>query len=190
MEATCPSSLSYAWKSIIKGRDVIRHGPIWRIGNGKSVNIWGDRWLPQKHSPTVLSPRVGGLVEAKVHSFIDEERRCWKTALIDETLLSFEATVVKNMPLYPTEQPDELIWPHGATGAYTVKTGYRFLQVENQNQQLGQSDTHLLKPLWQGIWNLKVPSKVKNLIWWAAKNSLPTKQNLFRQKIITTDYCD
>ena len=93
--------------------------------------------MPQKHSPTILSPRVGGLVEAKVHSFINEECRCWQIALIDETLLSFEAMVVKNMPLCHTEQPNELIWPHNATSAYTVKTGYRFLQMENQNQQLG-----------------------------------------------------
>ena len=62
--------------------------------------------------------------------------------------------------------------------------------MENQNQQPRQSDTHLLKPLWQGIWNLKVPSKVKNLIWRVAKNSLPTKQNLLRRKIIIINYSD
>ena len=39
MEATCPSSASSAWKSIIKGMDVIKRGAIWRIGDGKSVNI-------------------------------------------------------------------------------------------------------------------------------------------------------
>ena len=73
MEATCPSSASYAWKSIIKGRDMIKRGAIWRIGDGKLAHIWGDRWLPQKHSALVLSPWVDGLVEAKVQSLIDEE---------------------------------------------------------------------------------------------------------------------
>ena len=33
MEATCPSSASYEWKSIIKGKDVIKHGAIWRISS-------------------------------------------------------------------------------------------------------------------------------------------------------------
>ena len=73
MEATCPSSTSYAWKSIIKGRDVIKRGASLRIGDGKSVHIWGDRWLPQKDSPLVLSPQVDELAEAKVQSLIDEE---------------------------------------------------------------------------------------------------------------------
>ena len=71
-----------------------------------------------------------------------------------------------------------------------VKTGYCFLRMENQNQQPGQSETLLLKPLWQRIWSLKNLSKVKILIWRVVKNSLPTKQNLVRRKIINNDYCD
>ena len=90
-----------------------------------SLSIFGE--MPQKHSPIILSPRVEGLMGANVHSFIDEERKCWKTALIDETLLSFEPMLVKSIPLCITAQLDELIWPHSATSAYTVKTGYHFL---------------------------------------------------------------
>ena len=132
MEATCPSLASYAWKSIIKGRDVIKHGAIWRIGDGKSIHIWGDRWLPQKHSPLVLSPQVHELAEAKVNRLIDEDRSCWRIDLIDETLLDFEAKLVKGIPLCLIEQSDELIWPHSANGAYTVKTGYRICRQSSR----------------------------------------------------------
>ena len=38
--------------------------------------------------------------------------------------------MVKGIPLCLTEQPDELIWPHSANGVYTVKSGYKFLQLE------------------------------------------------------------
>lgn len=31
MEAKNPNSASYAWKSIIKGREVIRRGGVWRV---------------------------------------------------------------------------------------------------------------------------------------------------------------
>ena len=55
---------------------MIKRGAIWRIGDGKSAHILGDRWLPQKHSALVLSPQVDGLAEAKVQSLIDEEQRC------------------------------------------------------------------------------------------------------------------
>ena len=41
-EAKDSSSASYAWKSILKGRDVISKGAIWRVGDGKQIRIWGD----------------------------------------------------------------------------------------------------------------------------------------------------
>ena len=37
---------------------------------------------------------------------------------------------------------------------------------------------------------LEVPNKVKNLVWRACKNSLPTKANLVHRKIITDSLCD
>ena len=31
--------ISYTWRSILKGLDLLKQGIIWRIGNGESVNI-------------------------------------------------------------------------------------------------------------------------------------------------------
>ena len=42
MEARAPSNASYAWKSIIKGRDVIKCEAVWRIGTRTSIRVWGD----------------------------------------------------------------------------------------------------------------------------------------------------
>ena len=41
MEAKIPANSSYAWKGIMKGRNVIKRGAKWRIGSGRSVQIWG-----------------------------------------------------------------------------------------------------------------------------------------------------
>ena len=105
---------------------------------------------PKTFTTSFIS-QVGGLAKAKVNSLIDEDRKCWRMKLINETLLDFEAKMVKSIPLCLTKQPDELIWPQSANGAYTVKTSYRFLQIEYQNQQPGQSEPLMLKPLWKGI---------------------------------------
>ncbi|XP_030923122.1 uncharacterized protein LOC115950008 [Quercus lobata] len=37
---------SYAWQSILKARQVVDMGSYWRIGDGRSVLIRGDKWLP------------------------------------------------------------------------------------------------------------------------------------------------
>lgn len=44
--------------------------------------------------------------------------------------------------------------------------------------------------LWKGIWALNSPNKIKNLIWRACRNSLPTKGNLVCSTIITDSICD
>ena len=49
------SSGSYAWRSILKARKVILLGARWRIGDGSSVKIFKDSWLPGAQSGRVLS---------------------------------------------------------------------------------------------------------------------------------------
>ena len=58
LEAQELASGSYAWKSILKGREVIQMGARFRVGNGKSIKIWQHHWLPIKHPPLVSSPVI------------------------------------------------------------------------------------------------------------------------------------
>ena len=71
-----------------------------------------------------------------------------------------------------------------------MKAGYKFLQDEFQTQQPGSSTSDISKPLWQAIWNLNVPGKVKNLLWRACKNALPSKTNLVRRQVIPDALCE
>jgi hypothetical protein len=36
------SGMSYTWRSIPKGLELLREGVIWRIGDGNNINIWSD----------------------------------------------------------------------------------------------------------------------------------------------------
>ena len=51
MEAADSRLGSYARKSILRGRDIIKMGAISRIGSGEKINIWQQRWLPRKYPP-------------------------------------------------------------------------------------------------------------------------------------------
>ena len=51
---------SFAWKSILKGRDVIRRGLKWRIGNGYKVRIFYDALLLGSRQGKVISPITEG----------------------------------------------------------------------------------------------------------------------------------
>ena len=43
--------------------------------------------------------------------------------------------------------------------------------------------------LWKRIWYLRVPNKVKNLLWHACRNVLLTKASLVRRTIIDDQLC-
>ena len=40
----------------MKGRDDIRKGGLWRIGDGRSISFWRDNWIPVKYRPKIVSP--------------------------------------------------------------------------------------------------------------------------------------
>lgn len=185
MEAKNPSSASYHWKSIIKGREVIRRGAIWRIGDGQSVQVWRDNWLPGKNMARILSPCRDKDGDVKVSTFIDSENCRWKEDILDCYLLAFEVDSIKAIPLCRTQQQDTLMWPHNPSSEYTLKSGYKFLQNEHQYQQSGSLNPEAVKHFWQAIWKLNLPAKVKNLVWTACWDSLPSKTNLVKRKVIT-----
>ena len=111
-----------------------------------------------------------GLPLAKVSTLIDHVHHVWKENLLDQYFFEFEATVIKNLkkkknPLWGSIQEDVLIWPWNPNGEYLAKFGYQLLQNSSQPQQPGSSMVDNLKPLWNKIWGLNVPAKVKNLIW-------------------------
>lgn len=91
------NSASYTWKSIIKGREVIGKGAVWRIGDGHSMKIWGDNWIPAKNNPRIISPLIHGQSEAKVSCVIDQHQRVWKEQVLDHTFYEFEAAMIKKI---------------------------------------------------------------------------------------------
>ena len=72
LEANSSTNGSYAWKSILSARDVVRKGMVWRIGDGKTVSLKEDKWLPDQVYRSVSSPLPSIPPDAKVSIFIDE----------------------------------------------------------------------------------------------------------------------
>ena len=67
-----------------------------------------------------------------------------------------------------------------------MKSGYRFL-LENSAQF--QSIDHDAE-FWKNVWSLEVPSKIKNFVWQASKDTLPVKNNLLHRKISHDGQCE
>ena len=132
---------SFAWRSILKGREVIKKGAQWRVGNGESILIYQDKWLPNPQCNTIQSPPIFFGCDAEVSVLIDKERGCWIDNAIDNNFLAHKAEVIKSIPLCFTGADDKLYWPSKVDRAYSVKVGYRLLVEDELSPSVGPLPT-------------------------------------------------
>ena len=71
LSATLGSNPSYSWRSIFNSLEVIKKGTRWRVGNGKQIHIWDDKWLPTPTTHKVITPPNNLFLFPMVSSLID-----------------------------------------------------------------------------------------------------------------------
>jgi len=54
--------MSYTWRSILRGLEVMKLGVIWRIGDGRNIKIWSDPWIPRGILRRPITPRRGNVL--------------------------------------------------------------------------------------------------------------------------------
>uniref|UniRef100_A0A2N9GI95 Reverse transcriptase domain-containing protein n=1 Tax=Fagus sylvatica TaxID=28930 RepID=A0A2N9GI95_FAGSY len=190
LEANPVSTSSYAWKSIMSARDLIKKGSTWRVGNGSDICIWGDRWLPSPCNQLISSPPIPPSNLSHVAHLIDHQSRTWKEELIRETFLPHDAGAIMGIPLSSHPQSDCLVWGGTRNGRYAVRSGYHLLIQEKAQADPGPFDTTEMTNLWHSIWSLQVPPKTRHCLWRACHESLPTRRNLHHRHIIDDPTCE
>ena len=158
LEAKDSIAGSYAWKSILSARDVIQKGMVWRISDGQSVRVKEDKWLPKRDNSSIISPLTTILPET-VSSFIEADQIEWKTKVIQELFLPSEASVIMGIPLSLRNTKDRVIWAYTPSGVYTTSSAYKLLTDRNVQ---GSSNHEQQSRFWKGIWELRVPHKIKH----------------------------
>jgi hypothetical protein len=76
-------------------------------------------------------------------------------------------------------------------GVFSVKSAYH-LGISLKETKLCKDDSGSSAdrpPLWNNIWNLKLPGKVRIFLWRLCHNSLPTKLNIQRKRVDLDTRC-
>ena len=126
---------------------------------------------------------------SRVCELIDHESHTWKSSLIDQRFLPYEAKRIKGIPLSMYDIQDQQVWLPSSHGEYTTRSGYHLLVQKARNLLPYTSSRGGSRHLWKSIWDLQVPHKVRHLIWRAANDALPTLHNLMRRKVVNSTYC-
>ncbi|KAA3469396.1 reverse transcriptase [Gossypium australe] len=144
LSAKVGSYPSFTWRSICVARELIADGLLWRIGNGRSVNIWNDPWVPGP-GRSWLSVQNISTHWSTVNQLIDEHSFTWKEDIIYKLVDCDQAKRILSIPLARSDAEDVLVWHHDNTGVYTVKSG---LAPEDSEHLLWSCD------VLRRIWNL------------------------------------
>ncbi|XP_050241310.1 uncharacterized protein LOC126690232 [Quercus robur] len=136
LEASYSSSGSYAWHSILKGRDLLLKGAWWRLGCGDAISVWNNAWLPSKTHPRIESQVVNGFEEMKVSALIDPITKKWDSNMLNGLFTPQEAELILSIPLCPNAVEDTVVWPFTPSGIYTVRSGTRQTRVFSSIQEV------------------------------------------------------
>lgn len=110
LEAQLGNKPSQVWRSFLAAKELVHSGVLWRVGDGRDINIWGDPWIPIPISFSVQSPRIDLMGGMTVSSLIDQDTKQWNRTLIAEIFYPEEAAAITNIPLSPLQPRDRLIW--------------------------------------------------------------------------------
>ena len=191
LDTVFSSDASPSWRGIEFGLELLKEGVIWRVGNGKSIQIQKDHWLPrsegQKTASFIRRTRIRW-----VNQLLLPTERQWNVDLIKQIFYQFDAEEICKLRLPSAETADSIAWHYEKSGQFTVKSAYKLADMIKRNSTSGASASNSeagVRNLWDMIWKAKVPEKIKIFGWRTATNSLATKLNTCRRTITTDSIC-
>ncbi|MCI29441.1 hypothetical protein A2U01_0050650 [Trifolium medium] len=99
MEAKVGFQPSYAWRSLLAAKEVVKAGARWVIGDGHKVKIFHDSWIPTTKG-FKLQDQVGGVdPEATVSMLIDVDTKQWNRGLIYSTFNNYVAKQILSISI-------------------------------------------------------------------------------------------
>ena len=159
LDATVSPNSSYIWRSIMSAMPILRSRSCWRVGNGESIKVLMDKWIPNYPSNRVLHLVHEGEEDWRVSNFIDSELHGWRRDIIMETFNREDAEAICKIPLSYRHVTDVVVWLHNKDGVYTVRSGYHV--ARKVLREWAKSSTGSGQQIWKKLWKVGVPNKMK-----------------------------
>lgn len=182
---------SQTWRAIEHGLELLKRGVIWRVGDGASLRIWRDNWIPRP-----LGMRPIGTTRAcrlrRVEHLIDQEGRAWDETLLRRYFYPCDVAEIMKIKIPWSRCADWLAWNFEKSGMFTVKSAYRlaFQLKHGSDRTESSSRPEGGRRLWKNIWSAHVPSKVRVFAWKVVRNGLPTRANKHRRHLESQSDCE
>ena len=165
LEADLGARPSYAWRSVLHGRDLLTKGLRKEIGNGQSLSVWMDSWIYDNGPRLPLQKHFSVNLNLMVKDLIDFDERDWNRDLLEDLFFQGDIDLIcKKKPVVNIE--DFWVWLHSKSGEYSVKSGYWLAFKANKPELIAeashQPSTNGLKEV---IWSTPTSPKIKLFLW-------------------------
>lgn len=111
-DAVSTPQASWVWKSILKMRPLLKLGACFLVGNGLSISVWNDPWIPSipgfipsPHAEYPISTEI-----TMVADLIDPNTGQWNRSLIRDSFSQPQTTAILSIHLQHLDGGDELLW--------------------------------------------------------------------------------
>uniref|UniRef100_A0A7N2LHE6 Reverse transcriptase zinc-binding domain-containing protein n=1 Tax=Quercus lobata TaxID=97700 RepID=A0A7N2LHE6_QUELO len=175
----------HVWCSLLAAREIIWEGAVWKVRDGRKIQVSKNRWL--SHKPVFLGEERPNML---VSDLMDTETKQWDRGKIS-TLFAYRTRMeILSIPLQNSTAQDKMEWNESRNRIFTVKSAYKVALRIQENTQAEHSRAGLDRPMWKKIWKLNIPPKVRNFLWRACSNILPTRENLHRRRVQVEPWCE
>lgn len=74
--------------------------------------------------------------------YINMETKQWNESLISDVFNSIKVKDIKSIPLCRSDKKDCIVWHYQKNGKYNVKSDYRFLMSNEENEEQGKRNKY------------------------------------------------
>ena len=180
---------SFAWRSILHGRELLVKGLRQGIGNGASVRVWTTRWIQDDVLRAPFMKNILVDIDLKVKDLIDPTTKGWDAGKLQEHFFHRDQDIIRRIKP-ATSSDDFMVWLHNKCGSYSVRSGY-WLASQNHEPDLQLEVTVLpsVNPIKERIWEILAPSKIKIFLWKVVSGAIPVADRLATRGVKLDSRC-
>jgi hypothetical protein len=154
---------SPSWHGIEHGLELLKEGIIYRVGDGRNIEIWRDNWLPRDYNLKVTPGKTKSKI-CRVSQLLLPESQVWNEELVEKVCYNHDAEWILKQKLPSNSCDDFVAWHYEKSGIFSVKSVYRLAYNLSKGTRWKPRNSHSLdntRNIWKMLWNAKVPKKVK-----------------------------
>jgi hypothetical protein len=127
LDAKCLKKASYTWRSVLHGRDLLKEGLVWRIGDGTKIKVWEHNWIPRSYHMRPLGIKPGKEVNL-VSELLLPNGAGWNVGKLNDCFCEADVNDILKIPVGRAGSVDYMAWNYTKNGLFSVRLTYHLKQ--------------------------------------------------------------